>query len=173
MKPRIVLGEGEARVDDTRALPMEAATRLLGPAGLAFILVGGADLALTWIPTAFGTPEWEFGTISQTLNNLPVPTLGVVLLTAWAAATGRRTAVRILGVVAVLLALAIVAIGGLFLLTVPVALHAVKAPLIVLGLKKAIAKAAVQMVAYPVAYLWLAWAGLRRASTLSGKAQTA
>jgi hypothetical protein len=69
-----------AKEPDER-LPLEESADfgwyLLGWIGLAFALVGGFDLALIWIPLGFGNPEWEFGTVSATLDGLPVTTLGL------------------------------------------------------------------------------------------------
>ena len=44
---------------------------LLGWLGFALFVVGGADFLLTWFPERFGNPEWEFGTITASLNAMP------------------------------------------------------------------------------------------------------
>src|SRR5207245_6313338 len=48
---------------------------LLGWIGLAFALIGGGDVLLTWVPMHFGSPEWEFGTITSSLDGMPVLTM--------------------------------------------------------------------------------------------------
>ena len=87
---RILLNEGGGTETPGRLRGGAALSGLLLPVGLAFLVAGGADLVLTWFPAAFGTAEWEFGTITQTLNGLPVPTLGLALVGVWGAVTSRR-----------------------------------------------------------------------------------
>lgn len=138
---------------------------LVLPVGLAFLVAGGADLVLTWLPAAFGTAEWEFGTVTQTLNGLPVPTLGLALVGVWGAATSRRWVMWTAGIALVVLALCLLGMGGLYGLTVPVALKSTQNPLILLGLKKSIARSLVQVVTYAAAFFWLAFGFMKRAST--------
>jgi hypothetical protein len=59
-----------------------AAWRLVGLLGCVLLLVGLVDLALAWIPPRFGVVEWEFGTISSTLDSLPVSAMGTTLIVA-------------------------------------------------------------------------------------------
>jgi hypothetical protein len=63
---------------------------VLGWIGLAFLVVGGSDFALVWFPLNFGNPEWEFGTVTQSFNGLPILLLGLGLLVAGADQVGRR-----------------------------------------------------------------------------------
>ncbi len=137
---------------------------LLAPVGVAFLLVGGADIALTWYPLRIGAVDWELGTIMQTLNGLPVFALGLALLSARAAAGARRWPAVSVSIAMILVAIAIVAMAGLLALSVPVALNAVQDPAVLQGLKKAVLKAAVQVVAYPTMFVWLAVRTLRRAA---------
>ncbi len=109
---------------------------LLGWVGLVFALVGGFDLLLTWYPLNFGNPNWEFGTVSATLDGLPVTTLGLALLLGAAVARGKRWLVRTMSVVFVALALVIVLAAMLYATDVPIALQSMTDPLIALGLKK-------------------------------------
>src|SRR5947207_11355688 len=48
--------------------------------GLVLSLAGWVDVLLFYWPQRFGESEWEFGVISQTIDALPLPTLGLVLL---------------------------------------------------------------------------------------------
>lgn len=150
-----------------RPVRRELLLPLLAPVGVAFLLVGGADIALTWYPLRIGSVEWELGTVMQTLNGLPVFALGLALLSARAAAGSRRWPAVSVSVAMILVAIAIVAMAGLLALSVPVALHAVQDPAVVQGLKKAALKAAVQVVAFPTMFLWLAVGTLRRAAGAS------
>ncbi len=156
------------RVPIVRQARRDVLVPLLGPLGIAFLLVGGADLALTWYPLRIGSVEWELGTIMQTLNGLPVFSLGLVFLAAWAGARGRRWAVASVAVGLILTALAILAMAGLLALSIPAALHAVQDQAVLLGLKKAALKAAVQVVAYPTMLLWVAVRALRRTTNSTG-----
>ncbi len=162
---RILLNEAGATETPGRHRGIALFGGVLLPVGLAFLVAGGADLVLTWLPAAFGSAEWEFGTITQTLNGLPVPTMGLVLVGLWGAATARRWVVLTTGIVWVVLALCVLGMGGLYGLTVPVALKSTSNPLILLGLKKSIARSLVQVVAYAAAYFWLAFGFMKRAST--------
>lgn len=138
-----------------------AAWSLLGAVGVAFAVVGFTDVALAWYPTAVGNPEWEFGTVSATLNGMPVPALGLTLMAASAVHAGRRWQAILVGVVAVVLALMLTGCALLFALNIPAALNAVQQPFIRVGLLKGMAKAGVASAAYVIYFAWLAWRMLR------------
>lgn len=128
-----------ARSDSLQA---RGAWTLLGWIGLAFAILGFTDIALGWYPTAFGNAEWEFGTISGSLNALAIPMLGLYLALAAAIARGKRNAARGVGVAMVLTLVILLGLGMLYLLVTPVALKAVAGnPLADLGIRKAIIKA--------------------------------
>jgi hypothetical protein len=129
---------------------------LLGWVGLVFALVGGFDLLLIWYPLHFGNPDWEFGTVSATLDGLAVTTLGLALLLGVGVARGKRWLVRTMAVVFVAVAVVIVLAAILYATNMPIALQSMTDPLIALGLKKAIAKTTVQAFLYPVAFAWIA-----------------
>src|SRR2546426_806988 len=80
---------------------------LLGSLGLVFTVVGGTDVLLTWVPVRFGNPEWEFGTVTSSLDGLPLVTMGLVLMLAAGTARGMRWVVRTVALVMVVLAVAI------------------------------------------------------------------
>ncbi|HEX5829438.1 MAG TPA: hypothetical protein VFY16_00565 [Gemmatimonadaceae bacterium] len=134
---------------------------LLGAVGVAFTVVGFTDVALAWYPMAVGNPEWEFGTVSATLNGMPVPALGLTLMAASALQAGRRWQALLAGVVAVVLALVLTGCALLFALNIPAALNAVQQPFIRVGLLKGMAKAGVASAAYVIYFAWLAWRTLR------------
>lgn len=121
--------------------PLDA-WRPLGWIGFAFAVLGLVDIALGWYPPAFGNPEWEFGTISGSLNALAIPMLGLYLALASAIArSDRRTARAIAGVMGLLL-LTVLGLGVLYLTVLPLAVKAVAGnALVSLGIKKAIFKA--------------------------------
>jgi hypothetical protein len=164
---------GEKKVllakDEGRRAPLSAEPDfgwyLIGWIGLVFTLVGGADLLLTWYPMAWGSPEWEFGTVTAALDGLPVPTLGLALLLGVGAARGQRWLMRTIAVAFALFAILIILAAIMYATNVPIALQAVQEPLIRTGLKKAITKSTIQSVVYPAAFLWIAFKAWRHAGT--------
>ena len=124
--------------------------------GLALAVVGWTDMALLWYPLLFGTPEWEFATISACYDAMPVGTVGLILMVAGAIGRGWRGVTRTLAVVSFCIALGLVAVSVVYLLDVPLALKGI-APPVKYVLKKAMLKAGVSAAAYTVLYAWLAW----------------
>lgn len=164
--PRIVVGHGTERPASRWVVESTAVWKMIAPVGVAFLLVGLADIALSWYPVRFGTPEWEFGTIGTTLNNMPLPTLGLMILAGWAAVTERRTPVKVFGVLMMVVGLVLAGLVVLYLLTLPPAWGAVTAvedPTLQVAAKKGIAKSLVQAVAYPAIYLLVGWNAWRLA----------
>ena len=135
-----------------------AAWRALGVLGVVFVLVGGIDTLLIWYPPSFGTPEWEFGSITASLDGLPVPTMGLVLLLASALHGGNVRLAKVLAVVLTILAVVILLAAVLYAINVPLGLRAVQnaGPVATQGMKKSIIKAAVQMLVYPAGYILVA-----------------
>ncbi|HSG07308.1 MAG TPA: hypothetical protein VLA36_03055 [Longimicrobiales bacterium] len=140
---------------------------MLALAGIALLAVGLSDLALAWYPPLFGNREWEFGTVTATLNGLPVVLMGAVFAYLGAANRGMVRTTRLIGVVSLLGALCIVAMAGLYLTNVPLALQSVEGP-ILLGVKKAIAKSLVQSVVYPITFGVLGVRALRHFRSATG-----
>jgi hypothetical protein len=134
---------------------------VLGWVGLAFFLIGGLDLAMGWVPARFGNPEWEFGTVSRTFDNLPITVLGLTMLLASAAARGIEWAIRATGLLALLLALFLFAGFVIYLLDVPVAFRAVGETAARSGLKRAVTKALLQGLIYPIALAAIGIKGIR------------
>jgi hypothetical protein len=150
--PRVLLDEAEVRTVHLPASP-DFGWRLFGILGGAFVLVGLLDIALAWYPFHFGNPEWEFGTVSSTLDSLPVTVFGFGLLLGGAVARGWRNRVRIWAILLIVLAVLIIAMAVMYALDVPVAFRAVHEPLLRTGLKKAVTKAVGEAIIYPVALI--------------------
>jgi hypothetical protein len=121
--------------------PLEAWSALATIGG-AFFILGLIDIGLGWYPAAFGNLEWEFGTISGTLNALAIPMLGLYLMLGSAIArSDRRMARMVSGLMGLLLA-TLVVLGIIYLTVVPVAMKSVADnALISLGMKKGVVKA--------------------------------
>lgn len=143
-----------------RHLPLapspESAWSVVGFIGVAFTVVGGWDVVLAWVPARFGSPEWEFGTVTQTLDSLPLLTMGLVLSAAASLAAGTRWAARPVAVVLIVLAAILLVAGLMYATNVPLALRSLSDPTLKVGLKKAIEKTGVQALVYCTAYTWIA-----------------
>ena len=126
--------------------------RLFSWFGLVLAVVGGFDVALQWYPLAFGSPEWEFGTISVSIASLPVLTIGSVVMLASFMARAERSGVILMSVVFTVLTLTLAFWLVLFLTDVPQALRAVPAPA-ALTLKKSILRTLVMGSCFCSAYL--------------------
>jgi hypothetical protein len=158
--PKIVASAREQTRRPAEAADPSRAWGVLGWVGLTFLLVGGTDFALVWVPTAFGNREWVFAAVTQSFNGLPILVLGLGLLVA-ASAHAERPGWRRLavGVAGVLLAW-VLAGTALWASNVSLALATVPDEVRV-GVQKAVAKTAVQAVAYPVVLGYLLWRGWR------------
>lgn len=159
--PRVLVDRERGSAPPPQAVLPDAAWRLVAVVGLLFVVIGGTDVALTWYPTQFGSAEWEFGTVTTSLNGLPLPTLGLVLLLGSGVVVGWRWAARGASVVCALGGLVIIVAGVLYATNVPIALRSVTQPVAHQALMKAITKTTVQLVVYPVGLFWLAVLGWR------------
>ena len=145
----------------TRRVDPDYAWSLLGYIGIAFILIGALDIGLAWFPFVLGSAEWEFGTIGATLNGMPLPGLGLMLVLASGVALGRQLRIRVVAVVCVVLVLALLGLGFLYVTVIPVALGEVTNPVVRAGLMKSIVKALALLVIYPVLFGWVGVRGLK------------
>jgi hypothetical protein len=137
--------------------------KLLGWLGAVYLIMSVIDIALGWYPVRFGTPEWEFGTVSATINGLAIPTLSLFLILCSAVARERATVVRVVSIVLICLAIFLAILFILYLTAVPLALKAVTSNAIIhQGMEKAIIKATVLFLGYEVLYIVAAMNGLRR-----------
>lgn len=137
---------------------------LMGLIGLLFFVVGATDLGLAWMPLQVGNPDWEFGTVSRTYENLPLLTLGLTLLLGAGVARGARWWVIAVSSLVLLLVAALAFAALLYASNVPLALRTVTEPLARSGLKRALVKGAVQGTLYPLVLLVVGVKGLRHAT---------
>jgi hypothetical protein len=128
-----------------------------------FLVVGGADFVFTWVPLNFGVPEWEFGTVTQSFNGLPVLLLGLGLLLVASNEVERRWW-ELLGMGAAAVLLLWVLFGAvLWMSNVQLALDAAPAEALS-AIREAVARTAVQAVAYSAALAYLVvkgWLSMR------------
>ena len=126
-------------------------------------MVGGTDFLLSWFPARFGNPEWEFGTITAALNSMPAPLMGLTLLLVAVLESESAVWARILSVLLLVWAVALLGLAVIYGLTIPLAAKGFEVPNIGLGLKRAIGKSLVQLVVYPIIMLWMGIRGLKLA----------
>ena len=143
---------------------------LLGVAGAVFAIVGWFDIALTWYPSNFGSPEFQFASYSQSMNFLPLPMLGLMLMLAGGVARGIRWIPRFVAL-ALVVAVALIVVGAVFwALSAVQGLESVQDPMVLRGLKKAIAKTALQATVYPIAMLYVSVKAWRHAAAATREA---
>ncbi len=145
----------------SRRIDPDQAWSLLGYIGIAFILIGALDVGLAWFPFVLGSAEWEFGTIGATLNGLPLPGLGLMLVLASGVALGLPMRIRVVAATCALLVVALLGLGFLYVTVIPVALSEVTNPVVRAGLMKSIVKALALLVIYPALFGWVGFRGLK------------
>jgi hypothetical protein len=126
--PKILLAEGEDKAPSQLPGAPDLGWMLIGWVGLVFLVVGLTDIFLAWYPPSFGSPQWEFATISRTYDFLPLPTMGLALTLGGAIAAGRRWLVIAASVILIVLGLGILAADFLYATNIPIALSAVGQP---------------------------------------------
>lgn len=162
--PKILMDE---RGKPTPLMPADPhnAWRMVGWFGLLLFLAGFGDFILAFVPTAFGSPEWEFGTVASVFAGLPLTTIGLACLLGSGLARGKRGLVLGSGLLVLLLSVVILVLLVVFLTDVPVALKTVQGE-VLLGVKKAIVKTVLLGFVFGVAYLY---AGIRALRSVKRK----
>lgn len=162
---RVITGAGR-RGGGLRYRDHEATSAgLFVAVGAGLALMGLIDLAILWTPVRFGIPAWEFATISRTFTNVPMTTVGLVLVVfglvrrqvspGWI-----RGAAVVFGVMAVILiVLALVYATAIPSVTRQVTQEASD------GLTRAIVKNGAEILVYPTVLVALAvvlWRGVKK-----------
>jgi hypothetical protein len=153
---------------DTRGktVSAEAAPAATGPrnvlavTGVALAVVGWVDWLLLWVPLNFGSVEWEFGTIGQSFDALPLATIGTAALIAAAIGGGWRRTLVVTAGLAFAVAITLGLILAIFLLDIPILLEGA-AGAVRPVLLKAVAKTSLYGLLYVTTYAWLGLACLR------------
>ena len=167
-EPKIVASPGRQKHAARGDAP--EAWAALGWIGLVFLIVGGSDFALTWVPTNFGTREWEFATVTASFNGMPILVLGIGLLLVASKQVERRWWGFLAGAAALAMLLWMLVGGALWARSVPLALQSVPQEVVV-GMNKALAKTAVQLLVYPLVLSYLAWMALKAAQRVPASAE--
>ncbi len=159
--PVLVSREPRERGRSTRP----TAALVLAIFGVAFAVVGLVDLVLLWIPTRLDTVAWEFATVGRTLEGLPMPLLGLGLLTYGLARHPKwgLSRVRGMGIAFAVLAVPVAALGVLLLTSAPAVLSQTP-PGAVAGVRRAVILHAVQAVVYLLTLVAVAVALIRGSS---------
>lgn len=141
--------------------------RLLGWLGIAFFVMSAIDVLLGWYPIRFGSPEWEFGTISATVAALSIPTLGLYLMLCSAISRERPVMAKAVGIGMIVMGVFLLGLAILYLTTIPLALRAVRTnDMASLNMKKAILKWLILFAGYETLYLLGGLKGIRRRSAV-------
>jgi hypothetical protein len=155
--PRILVREdAKNRARSVEPAP-ELGWYLLGGLGFVFALAGGLDILLAWYPTAFGSSEWKFATVTTTLSSFPLVSLGLVLLAGSAMGRGKKGMNRTMAIVLLLVVVLVLGCAVLYLPQISPALASVKDPTIKTGVQRAILKTVVQLVMYTTVLAWVGW----------------
>ena len=123
--------------------------------GAALAIVGGTDLFLLLFPPHFGDSQWEFVIVSNVVDAMPVPTVGLTLLAVAASERPIHRLARALAIVAGVVVLVLLALGVVYLLDVPVALR-MTPPQMKTPVYRALLKSGVFGATYVAYYTWLA-----------------
>lgn len=89
--------------------------------GWGLVVVSLANQVLLWWAPQFGTPQWEFATVSQTFDRMPLLVLSLLLVALGTLLSGSVAASRAVAVLLAALALGIIAMAALYGLSAAVA----------------------------------------------------
>ncbi len=132
--------------------------------GIFIIVVGWVDILVGWFPLGFGSPEWEFGVVSATVDGLPLSTLGLVATLLGASASGSRWGLWTAAVWAAWVLVVLTVAAVFYALTVPVALGTLGPAGLQGPLGRAVIKTSTLLAVYMCFYGWMelqAFRGLR------------
>lgn len=129
--------------------------------GIFIIIVGWVDILVGWFPLGFGSPEWEFGAVSATVDGLPLSTLGLVVTLLGASASGSRWGLWTAAVWAAWVLVVLMVAAVFYALTVPVALGVLGPAGLQGTLGRAVIKTSTLLVVYMCFYGWMELQALR------------
>ena len=151
--PQVILrSDKKAALQPITVVAPRKAWKLVGWLGLMLAVVGLVDVGLQWYPTAFQSPEWEFGTVSVSFASLPLLSIGSMALLASFLARGSKRGVIAMALFFGLLTIGIVLGFLIFLTDVPLALKAATGPSAMV-LKKSIVRTVIMGVSFGAGYL--------------------
>jgi ABC-type multidrug transport system permease subunit len=172
--PRIVVAEDAPKRGGGFIVPPatpESLAPLLVAVGIALAVAGWLDVLLFYWPPQFGDKGWEFGTVAQTMDSMPLPALGLALLAlGLRGSAARRFLTRPFALALIFVALACAGLLALFCLDIDTAFRAMGRaaraavaqgsapnPYLSSDLKRGVAKTVVLGVTYILLYASLGW----------------
>lgn len=146
--------EGDGQRGSTR----NAVSRMLLVGGAVFAIVGFADLALLWYPAQPNNLAWEYATVGRTMDSMPMPALGLLLMSYGVLRSPGATR-RSVAVIAATFALfgLLCAFVGFLLFTSAPAVISQSPPDAADAVRRAATRHGVQSLLYPLAWLSIAW----------------
>ncbi len=143
--------------------------QILWVVGITLVVTGVTDLGLGLYPFQFGTAEWEFGSVTNLLNRLPLMGIGLTLVLAAALARGRMAASLGWSSLLLLVAVVVFVFGVLYATNLPIVLASLPPGAARSVLQKAIAKTAAQAVIYFLGLFMVAVYGVRTAGRMRAR----
>lgn len=152
---RPLVGGGDPAAPHVRT--RDSVARMMLIAGSTFSLVGIADMALLWLPLRPGSVAWEYATVGRTLDSMPMPALGLVLIGYGVLRAARPTVngVRLVAAIFFVLALLSGFLSFLLLTSAPAVLSQTP-PEAVEAVRRAAIRHGVQSILYPLAWFAVA-----------------
>jgi hypothetical protein len=132
----------------------------LAAIGIVFMLASLADLVLVFVPLKFGSAEWEFGTATSVMNNLPLFLVGIAFTTIAGFGKNSRSLLWIGAVVALLTWVIVAVLAVAFFRNVDEARRTVTDSVLKLGLSRSIIRTVIQIIVYLVGFAILGWKAL-------------
>lgn len=140
--------------------PQPVEWRILGGVGLCLVVAGTAELVLGLMPYSFGEPDWEYGSVSDFLNRLPLAGLGLMLVLAAALRRGFSRRALVWSLALLLLGVVVFVFGLLYATSLPVIWAAQGQGPMRVQILKGIAKSAAQTGVYTLAFIGVAVYGI-------------
>ena len=119
-KPGVVVA-GPAKA---RPRAVDRGWKVVGWFGALLAAIGLTDVALYWYPLAFGSPEWQFGTVAQSFGALPLATIGLAAMAAALYVNHARMTMLVTAALLLGIGLLVMAALAMFVMNVPMALQA-------------------------------------------------
>jgi hypothetical protein len=140
--------------------------QVLWVVGITLVTAGVVDLGLGLYPFRFGVPEWEFGSIANLLNRLPLLGIGLTLVLVASLARGRARGSFLWSAVLLMIAVVVFVFGVLYATNLPLVLASMAGGAARKVLEKSILKTVAQIAIYFLGFFAVAVYGVRSAGRL-------
>jgi hypothetical protein len=147
------------------------AWRVIAVMGLSLFVAGIADLGLGLFPLRFGVPEWEFGSVSNLLNRLPLLGLGLTFTLSSSLARRRVVASYLWASTVLFVAIIVFVLGLLYATNLPLLVGSVAGGPARPVLEKGIAKSIAQIAVFFLSFLLVAGFGIRAAGRIARRSR--